>query len=104
MWPDGDYALPMSIYGCNDPDFDQWQYGYVNISFVEPVLMFEEHKGQIDMRQPSLLLGPYGRHSLQLNFCSKVSHNVNTHEQVYPEWPPGQYAVYGSEKGCPEGK
>lgn len=104
MWPEGNYALPTSIYGCNDPEFDQWQHGYINISFMEPVLLFERSKGHIHIETPSLLLGPYGPRSLQLNFCVKVSEEADPHAQVATEWPPGQYAVYGSEKGCPKGK
>ena len=25
------------------------------------------------------------------------------HDHETTKWPPGQYAVYGSEKGCPKG-
>ena len=46
-------------------------------------------------------LGPYGRYTFQLNFCYKTKehpHNGMT------KWPSGDYAVYGTQDGCPQSK
>lgn len=103
LWPDGDYALPMSVFGCPDPDTNNWQYGYINITFKLTIDLFETSLGRIGNNETDLnfleLLGPYGPHSIQLNFC--------THEKKdYDEtgWPSGQYGVHGTHNGCPTGK
>ena len=46
-WPDGNYALPMSVYGCPEPDMEGWGYGYMNISFRHHTDLYERHLGQV---------------------------------------------------------
>lgn len=46
-------------------------------------------------------LGPYGRNTLQFNFCCKSKYH--TRNSMYA-WPPGDYLIYGTEDGCPTGK
>ena len=100
-WPPGSYALPKSIYGCPAPSINNWHNGYMNISFKESIALLESYIGRLGWNEVDLnvieLLGPYGSHSIQLNFCSK-------RENGSFEWPPsGQYGVYGTEDGCPQG-
>lgn len=90
----------MSIYGCPDPDENVWEYGYINISFTKAVHLYDKGTGQLNWRDPVKLLGPYGSYSLQMNFCTKVSSFATSQTG---KWPDGQFLVYGSEKGCPEG-
>ena len=100
-WPPANYALPKSIYGCPDPSINNWHNGYMNISFKESIALSESYIGRIGWNEVDLnvieLLGPYGSHSIQLNFCSK-------RENGSFEWSPsGQYGVYGTVDGCPQG-
>ena len=105
-WPDGDYAIPMSTYGCPDPDINEWKYGYMNISFWQGfelsgpsigALGWSASNGSLKLFE---LLGPYGSHSIQLNFCGRVSGNGS--DQTL--WPTGKYGIYGTEQNCPSGK
>ena len=95
----------MSIYGCPEPDMNGWKYGYINISFVQRADLYERHLGIVGWNHSFLmLLGPYGPYSYQLNFCTRVSGNGNILETDTPMWPPGQYSMYGTAAGCPQGK
>ena len=102
-WPEGDYALPMSIYGCSYGDTTNWKYGYMNISFEWPTHIYTKKAGRHWKSQPSFLLGPYGSHSLQINFCTRVHGVVSSTGNTKQRWPLGQYSIYGTEAGCPGG-
>ena len=109
-WPAGHYSLPMSVYGCPDPAVNNWLPGYMNVMFKQTIDLFETSIGRIGWLKPNLwhnymlnvleLLGPYGAHSIQLNFCTHVHHKNDN----FTEWPSGQYSVYGTEYDCPSGK
>ena len=105
-WPDGDYALPLSTFGCPNQAINAWKYGYMNISFWQEFELFvptigtlgwSASKGSLQLFE---LLGPYGSHSIQLNFCGRVSGNGS--DQTL--WPTGEYGIYGTERNCPSGK
>ena len=104
VWPDGDYALPMSVYGCPDTNVNKWNYGYMNISIKDNIELFETSIGQVLGNGPDWnlleLYGPYGLHSIQLNFCTKVN---SGNEYNVAEWPSGQYGVYATQSPCPSG-
>ena len=38
---------------------------------------------------------------IRLNFCFKLQMDVHLREQT---WPDGNYSIFGTEDGCPEGK
>ena len=104
-WPHGDYAIPMSVYGCPDPDRTEWKQGYMNISFQQRTELFEMELGRISWHDASLdLLGPYGPYSFQLNFCHKANDAGNGTDADKRAWPSGQYYIYGTKSGCPQGK
>ena len=111
-WPDGDYAMPMSTYGCPDPDINEWKYGYMNISFWHGfelsvpsigALGWSASNGSLKLFE---LLGPYGSHSIQLNFCGRFSGNgsISGNGSDQTLWPTGMYGIYGTEQNCPTGK
>ena len=103
-WDIGEYSVPMSIFGCAYPTSKNWLLGYMNITFKQEIDLFESSLGRIGWNGTDLTLlelqGPYGHHSIQLNFCtsSKVRNNTNI------EWPRGRYGIYGSRAGCPSGE
>ena len=102
-WPDGEFAVPMSTLGCPDPTVNTWRYGYMNISFKDETDLFEMSVGRVGWNgsrmNPIELVGPYGSHSIQLNFCYKFEEEATSKQ----EWPPGGYSLYGSGDGCPSG-
>ena len=102
-WPDGDYSLPMSKYGCNDFDTNSWKYGYLNISFEQKVELNELNIGAVGWNSSLFILGPFGSYSYQMNFCTKVS-GMTTSDKIKKTWPQGRYSIFGSWKGCPSGK
>ena len=61
-WPAGDYSIPMSIYGCPDPDVNTWEYGYINISFKNPIMV----------ETSPYVMGPFGVDVYQTTFCTMV--------------------------------
>ena len=99
-WPDGDYSLPMSVYGCNELDSTGWKYGYMNMSFKDKVEIRELHNVDVKSSNASLLLDPMGLYSYQLNFCTRVPNQATTTEKA---WPQGRYSIFGSYDGCPYG-
>ena len=102
-WPEGDYSIPMSVYGCGDMTQNQWSTGYLNISFKYPVTLHSSRSGETDIRMPSMLLGPHGHHSYQLNFCTKVLGSATQSVSRLSVWPPGNYSIFCSRRGCPAG-
>ena len=102
-WPDGDYSIPMSVYGCGDMEENQWLTGYLNISFKYPISLHKTSGGETDKRTSSVILGPHGRYSYQLNFCTKIVGNKTQNPGRLSLWPPGDYSIFGSRRGCPDG-
>ena len=51
-------------------------------------------------------LGPFGKHSYQLNFCTKLgSHFESVTPNKAAEWPVGTYGIFSMSrsKDCPKG-
>ena len=46
-FPEGSYALPMSVYGCPEPSLEGWVYGYLNISFTYQTELYERQLGKV---------------------------------------------------------
>ena len=61
-WPQGSYSVPMSIYGCPDPDVNFWEYGYINITFQYP----------ITVGTAAYIIGPFGAFAYQFTFCTMI--------------------------------
>ena len=100
-WPSGDYAIPLSVYGCPASDNNNWSLGYINISFRNDVRLFEKQLGEVGWNAAFLLLaGPYGHHSYQMNFCTSSNNGSKA------RWPIGTYSVFSTDnanRGCPQG-
>ena len=95
----------MSVYGCPDPETTEWKYGYMNISFKQHTDLYETKLGKVHRNRSDLdLLGSYGPCSFQLNFCYKANSATNDSEPDMRAWPSGQYYIYGTDNGCPQGK
>ena len=77
----------------------------MNITFNSTIDLFETSLGRIKWNHTHLnnleLLGPFGPHSIQLNFCTRVYESDESAADVV--WPDGEYAVYGTHHGCPSG-
>ena len=115
----------MSVYGCPDQELNEWKHGYFNItvssSYPYDLLGRNNRDNIFKWRDRDLLLlGPFGKHIFQLNFCTKKSKfcdprvfercpddfKLNQTE----EWPSGEYIIFGTgpEHGpkksqCPRG-
>ena len=121
-WPPGPYAIPIPIDGCPETYNAGWTEGYINISTRVPLniwitqntFTFEDNAGEANKINDTVMfniakdrlhipytLGPYGRYTIQLNFCYKSKHHTNNSMYV---WPLGNYSIYGTEDGCPTGK
>ena len=106
-WPDGDYSIPMSIYGCPEQEINNWIHSFINITLTAQTTI-HYIKGAVEdeyitwQAHDFLLLGPYGSNTVQMNFCSKLSISGKLKGV---EWPRGLYAVYSNDRNsCPEGK
>ena len=118
----------MSVYGCPDQELNEWKHGYFNItvsSFTQYDLLGKNNRDKIFKwrYRDLLLLGPYGKHFFQLNFCTKDGYFCDPRvDEICPddaklyqteEWPSGEYIIFGPNTGienyptlrpCPIGK
>ena len=95
----------MSIYGCPEQEINKWSHAYINVT------MGNDNRGLVRSineevrlwKEPDfLLLGPYGKRFIQMNFCSKTS---QPGKLKGGEWPHGVYAVYSNDgESCPDGR
>ena len=102
-WPTGNYAIPMSPYGCPIKPDDAWTQSSLNLTFGRDEIILS----QINAKSMGhdLYVGPYGSYSFQLNFCVKTATEAeSTVATAEREWPPGDYAVFAMGEDCPSGK
>ena len=94
--------MPLSVYGCPASENNNWNHGYINISFKNDVRLFEKQLGEVGWNAAFLLLaGPYGHHSYQLNFCTSSNKGLRA------RWPIGKYSVFSTDyeyRRCPQGE
>ena len=107
-WPDGDYSIPMSIYGCPEQEINKWSHGYINFTMDSDSAQLiryingEKMRHQFWDEMNFFLLGPYGKRVIQMNFCSKQTFNGKLKGG---EWPRGSYAVFSNDgQSCPYGR
>ncbi|CAC5409404.1 unnamed protein product [Mytilus coruscus] len=108
IWPTGSYALPASMYGCPE---DDWEMRYINLTLpISSNDMYWESSGTFyslryygDVFNYSHLkdlhiLGPYSKRSFQLNFCVKDSNDSSGLQTAQ-----GNFCLYDIGKGCANG-
>jgi hypothetical protein len=108
----------MSSDGCPGEREEGWHFSYINITSRMP---FDNMRTSLpscgkDFKEMtshatflaksrnflSNLLQISDKYTLKWNFCYKTSQTNDTYSST--SWPPGNYSVFGTEHGCPEGK
>jgi hypothetical protein len=99
----------MSKDGCPESTAMGWKTGYINITTKQPFhdpTSFQEMSRHVirnfesDVNE-SIILGPFNRYNLQLNFCFKsAEHGMNKESN----WIHGSYGLFGVSEKCPSGK
>ena len=100
-WPTGEYALPMSMFGCPEEETRGWQNGFINLTIPVTAPNHEWNDDDLETTEPNIL-GPYYKHSIQLNFCTKTEESYN-HSMKIMYWPNGSYCIYRIGATCPIG-
>lgn len=109
LWPQGGYALPASIYGCPEKD---WELRYINLTLPSKYIdMFWRSSGTyyIYDRRGELftfnhtkdlhILGPYSERNIQLNFCVRGNdEGPNSISDLR-----GNFCIYNMEGNCSSG-
>ena len=108
IWPKGSYALPASIYGCPEGD---WDTRYINLTLpVSSNDMYWESNGtdyivgdgnkvfHIPHSKDLYILGPYSKRSVQLNFCVQDGDDSSRLQAAQ-----GNFCMYDIGKGCAKG-
>ena len=110
-WPNGNYAIPMSVYGCPDQNLNNWKHNFINITYSTSHMLKEATLGKVYLKDDLYTLGPFGSHNFQYNFCIKSDSLTNgetndvsdiIHETA--EWPNGDYAILRMKGKCPDGE
>lgn len=105
MWPNGEYAIPRSVYGCPDNELNNWKYGYMRLIFPHRYHLdrqqYEEGVGIPQSQE--YVLGLVGKNTFQMNFCAKIPEDAAGHIDS-AEWPGGSYSIYQWATKCPEGR
>ncbi|XP_060584536.1 uncharacterized protein LOC132740609 [Ruditapes philippinarum] len=107
-FPSGSFALLMSKDGCPESPAMGWKTGYINITtkqpFDDPASFPETSRNvirnfKLDVIE-NIILGPFNRYNLQLNFCFKSAKHVMNQEN---NWMHGSYGLFGVSEKCPYG-
>ena len=105
QWPDGDYAIPMSVYGCSDQELNNWQHSQNHAVHYVKYAWGVNSKDIVTLKDDVLNLGPIGLNSntFQVNYC--VKHSTSNGQRMRDvEWPRGNYAIFPTNYVCPIGK
>ena len=97
----------MSVYGCPEQEINNWKHGYTNITYTYPNYLYEDKIGAVQQQHNLSTLGPFGRFSHQINYCTKVPQHGLSNTSGGSEWPRGKYAIYHDSSNindCPTGK
>ena len=124
-WPPGPYSLLMPRTGCPEPMAHGWQPGYINFTLKHPLTIQQttyKPVPEVDIRNDTdtfvnrnvsktivfprtfsgiSILGPFGKYSFQINFCSKMPSKTNSEST---DWPTGMISHFGAIEGCPNSK
>ena len=95
QWPEGNFALLSTIYGCPGSDPQYWLSGYLSIPSTftsEPVITWSSNVH---------LQGPYTSRQARLPFC--IKDEVFGNRRVHA-WPRGTYCIIKVGDACPHGR
>ncbi|VDI03838.1 relaxin family peptide receptor 2 [Mytilus galloprovincialis] len=109
IWPTGSYALPASMYGCPEGD---WDTRYINLTLPlsSNDVFYWESSGtdymegygnkifHIRHSKDLYILGPYSKRSVQLNFCVQDGNDPSRLQEAQ-----GNFCMYDIGKGCAKG-
>jgi len=108
LWPQGEYALPASMYGC--PEMD-WELRYINLTLPSKSIdMFWRSSGTcyiydrgerfiFNHTKDLHILGPYSERNIQLNFCVRGNDEVPNRISDLR----GNFCIYKMEGNCSSG-
>ena len=98
MWPEGSFALPMSVYDCPQTEHFNW---------IRSKLTLESKTEMETPHQWSVYYHVRGRLDTKyaaLHFCSKLSDFITSNVRTAaPKWPPGNYCIFKAGDSCPTG-
>ena len=110
-WPDGPYALLTPRSGCPEAANRGWSPGFVHFSMANPITVWRkaisinQNRSDIEeiitQERGANIDGFFNSAHIRLNFCFKLKTDLQLSEQI---WPDGNYSIFGTEDGCPEGK
>ena len=111
-WPDGPYALLTPRSGCPEATNRGWKSGFVHFSMANPITVWRKaisiNQNESDVEEiisknerGANIDGLFSSAHIRLNFCFKMKTDVQSSEQI---WPNGNYSIFGTDDGCPEGK
>ncbi|OWF35041.1 G-protein coupled receptor GRL101 [Mizuhopecten yessoensis] len=97
-WPAGQYAIPMSGFGCPEMDRFGWTRGYVNLTLPQASRKQLWNDDDLLTIEPHIM-GPFHTHVMMINFCLKQ--NTSMINSAGSSWPAGDYCIYKSGDECP---
>ena len=107
-WPGGDYALLKPTAGCPESIYHGWSSGYVKFSMSSALSIRRYSTSVLENKSETLLhdvgsnlMGPFKKYSFNLNFCLKRAYQSSQREMI---WPKGNYSIFGTSTGCPQGR
>ena len=114
QWPDGNYAIPMTVYGCPDQETNNWKHKRYGHLLMEQSIYKVDDTVTPSLRYDFVNLGPFDDYEVRMNLCVKQPlkkqndiYNEDSFEERMletAEWPPGNYAIYPKTNVCPKGK
>ena len=117
QWPDGDYAIPMPVFGCPDQELNNWKHRSIMINYREySWTLIDGIAANMTIRHNLRHLGSIIKDVFEIRLCvkqrtrAKTSPLSNSYEKWQhqlsesAEWPRGKYDVYKTSDNCPTGE
>ena len=96
-WPEGDFAILSSVYGCPNTPVFEWKYIYMTFKHKPGITGFNTYSQQYHIQ------GAAKDHFVSLHFCLKYESKL-AEGQNQTKWSEGNYCIFGINNGCPPGK
>ena len=93
-WPEGNFALPESVYGCPDSEHSDW------LRYSLTIQTTDQSWPNNTWSQTLKLRGPLADHLATVNFCVKSTQFGSARNAP---WPPGIYCLLDAGSGCLSG-